>query len=45
MIFNYSQPNAHRQANKLSAGFYFLQDALGDIGASHTFIAPYIFIS
>lgn len=45
MIFNYSQPNAHRQANKLSASFYLLQGSLGDVGASDTFMTPYIFNS
>lgn len=36
MIFNYSQPNAHRQANKLSACFYLSQDSPGGTLGHHT---------
>lgn len=42
MIFNYSQSDAHRHANKLSASFYFLKGSQGDIG---TFMLQYIFNS
>lgn len=36
MIFNYSQSNAHRHANKLSASFKLLKDSWGGTLAHHT---------